>query len=82
MGDDFMLVIEQVREGTVLQYVGNSTAFGGTYKVCSMESTYTNPEACPEEDRGRLVMIEFTNQDRPMFFDIEKLHTKDWITVS
>lgn len=74
-----MLDIEKVREGTVIQYQGSSVAYGGDYTVCSMESTYVDPQTCPATDRGKLVIIEFTNNDNPMFFEITTLNPKEWI---
>lgn len=70
-----------VKEGGTLTYIGNSLAFGGSYKVVTAESTYLDPSQCPDEERGQLMIIEFMNDDTPMFFMVNQLDPKEWKVV-
>ena len=75
------LVVKEVKEGMQIEYIGESFAFGGKYKTVSVESTYIHMEDCTVGERGKLVIIEFMNDDTPMFFSLDTLNPKDWRLV-
>lgn len=75
------LDITKVKAGMQIKYIGDSLAYGGNYLVHTVESTYRNLDDCPEEDRGKLLIIEFMNDDIPMFIKLERLDLKEWILV-
>lgn len=62
-------------------YIGKSLAFGGEYTLYPIEETYTDIKDCPIEDRGKMVIIEFTNDGKPMFFTLQQLNPNDWELV-
>ena len=58
-----------VEAGMQIQYTGDSFAFGGEYLVTTAESTYEDVNDCPKHEKGKLMIIEFTNDgEMPMFF--------------
>ncbi|MNS80584.1 hypothetical protein D3C72_1142690 [compost metagenome] len=72
------LDLSNVKVGSVIKYIGDSIAYGGSYTVYAAESTYINQSDCPEDDRGKLMIIEFMNDDTPMFFRVDRLQLKEW----
>lgn len=48
------------------------------YTLVKAESTYQNQEDCPEKERGQLMIIEFMNNGKPMFFTLSMLNPKEW----
>lgn len=68
----------KVKAGDRIEYIGDSWAFGGFYKTYTAESTYKNPDDCPEHERGKLIIIEFMNDDTPMYFTLDSLNPKEW----
>jgi hypothetical protein len=73
-----MLDISKVREGNKIEYLGESLAYGGNYIVVSAESTYTIPNNCPEEYKGKMMIIELMNDGTPLFIPIERLNAEEW----
>lgn len=71
---DFSLV----NEGMKIEYIGDSFAYGGTYKTVKAESTYETEESCPEDEKGKLMIIEFMNDGSPMFFTLGMLDNSEW----
>lgn len=71
----------KVKEGMKINYIGDSMAYGGSYTTVSAESTYENAESCPEDEKGKLMIIEFMNDDTPMFFVIDYLDPTEWELV-
>jgi hypothetical protein len=77
-----MLNVSDVKEGMKIEYIGDSIAFGGKYHVHLAETTYVRSEDCPEHEKGRLLIVEFMNDETPMFFFIdEDINPKDWVIV-
>lgn len=72
---------EEVKAGMVLKYIGDSLAFGGTYTVVDAESTYINPEDCPDYEKGKQMIIEFMNNGTPMYFPLGRLDPQEWQLV-
>jgi hypothetical protein len=68
----------KLREGIEITYIGDSWAYEGVYKLYKAESTYVNPEDCPENEKGKLMIIELMNDDSPMFFTLDMLDPNDW----
>lgn len=77
-----MLILEEVKEHSIIEYIGDSFAYGGTHRVVSAASTYKNSDDCPASEKGKLMIIEFQNNDTPMFIPLEALDNKDWKLVS
>lgn len=77
-----MLDLKSVKEGSRIEYIGDSDAFGGPYTIVSAESTYKNPDDCPDNEKGKLMIIEFMNDDTPMFFAIDNLKHEEWKIIS
>ncbi|MGG3471387.1 hypothetical protein ABES02_28435 [Neobacillus pocheonensis] len=78
-----MLDIVDVKEGSRIKYISDDGVFDEpSYKVISAESTYKSPNECPENEKGKLMIIEFMNDGTPMFFTIDSLNPKDWAIVS
>lgn len=75
------LNVSDVKEGMRIEYIGKSWAFGGDYKVVTAESTYRDPADCPDDDKGKLMIIEFMNNGTPMFFRVDRLNTAEWQLV-
>lgn len=48
------------------------------YTLVTAESTYVNAEDCPEHERGQLMIIEFMNSGKPMFFPMSMLKPNEW----
>lgn len=72
------LLISDIKEGMRIEYIGERIAFGGKYLVVAPESTYLNASDCPVEEKGKLMIIEFMNDDTPMFFRVDKLNLNEW----
>lgn len=70
-----------VKEGMTIEYIGDSFAYGGYYKVVNAESTYEKEEDCPNNEKGKLMIIEFMNDDTPMFFTLDMLNDSQWKLV-
>lgn len=70
-----------VREGMEIEYIGDSFAYGGIYQVVTTESTYIDASKCLENEKGVLVIIEFMNDDTPMFIRIDSLNPNEWKLV-
>jgi hypothetical protein len=68
----------KVVAGDRIEYIGDSLAYGGFYTTVTAESTYKNSEDCPEHEKGKLMIIEFTNDDVAMFFTLDRLNPKEW----
>lgn len=68
----------QLKKKQKINYIGESFAFGGIYTVYPIEETYEEERLCPEEDRGKLVIIELMNDGTPMFFPLDVLDPKEW----
>jgi hypothetical protein len=75
-----MLDLTKVKEGGRIEYIGDSWAYGGSYSVVSAESTYKNPDDCPDNEKGKMMIIEFMNDDTPMFFTLDRLELEEWRT--
>ncbi|MFV9832891.1 hypothetical protein A4A36_07370 [Bacillus subtilis] len=71
-----------VKEGDVIKYIGDSWAYGGTYTTVTAQSTYSNPDSCPRNEQGRLMIIEFMNDGTPMFFTLDQLSPGEWELVN
>lgn len=71
----------KLNEGDYIKYIGDSFAYGGSYKLIQAESTYTNPDNCPEHQKGKLMIIEFMNNGTPMFFTLDMLDRDEWEKV-
>lgn len=56
-------------------------AFGGEYDVVTAESTYGDPNTMPESEKGKLMIIEYADEDNVMFFPLENLNPKEWTLV-
>lgn len=67
-----------VKEKMRIKYIGNSISFGGEYTVITAESTYVNPSDCPDGEKGQLMIIEFMNNDTPMYFTLDQLDPNEW----
>lgn len=77
-----MVDFSTVKAGNTLKYVGdNWMAFSGTYTVYPIEETYKEG-MCPEEEKGKLVIIEFMNNGTPMFFTFNYLKATEWEVVA
>jgi hypothetical protein len=76
-----MIDFSQVKEGMRIGFTGDSWAFGGDYGVHTIESTYINPDDVPEDKRGKLCIVEFMNDDTPMFFTLDMLNPNVWKIV-
>lgn len=72
---------EDVKEGMSIKFIGDFFAFEGDYKTVKAESTYEKPEYCPENEKGKLLIIEFGNDDTPMFFVLDSLDPAEWELV-
>lgn len=70
-----------LKSGMKIEYIGDSTAFGGTYTMIPAESTYYEASHCPEHERGKLMIVEFMNDGEPMFFLTEELNPSEWSLV-
>ncbi|MFC7371117.1 hypothetical protein ACFQPF_05460 [Fictibacillus iocasae] len=71
--------LSTVSAGDSIRYTGSSFKFDdGTYTVVSAESTYEPASACPEDARGKLLIIEFMNDGTPMFFFLDQLNPHEW----
>ena len=75
------LDISKIEAGMEIEYKGDSMAFGGSYTVVTAESTYTDPNTMPENEKGKLMIVEFTNDDRVMYFSLENLNPNEWALV-
>ncbi|QZA69562.1 hypothetical protein 035JT004_63 [Bacillus phage 035JT004] len=71
----------KIKDGDTINYIGDSMAYGGTYTVLKTEATYIDPDKCPEEDRGKLLIIEFMNNGDPMFIPLGHLQSNEWELV-
>lgn len=69
--------ISKAKAGDKITYTGLSYSFGGTYRVVSAEETY-GAGLCPEDELGKLLIIEFTNRNEPMFIFLEELNKNCW----
>lgn len=69
----------KVKEGSFIEYTGDSFAYGGQYEVVSAESTFIGE--CPEYLQGKLMIIEFMNNGDPMFIRVENLKSNEWRLV-
>lgn len=76
-----MLNVSEVKDGSVIEYIGDSLVYGGTYQVVTAESTYKNPADCPDAEKGKLMVIEFMNDGTPMFFIVDQLNFEEWKIV-
>jgi hypothetical protein len=77
-----MFDVSKVKAGAKLKYIGkNFIAYAGEYTTYAAESTYKNPDSCPENEKGKLVIIEFMNNGTPMFFTIDNLRQEEWELV-
>lgn len=72
----------QLKANQKINYIGGSLSFGGEYTLIPIEETYQDRTLCPIQDRGKLVIIEFMNDDTPMFFTLDMLNHNDWELVS
>jgi hypothetical protein len=73
-----MIDFSTVTAGDRIEYIGDSIAYGGFYTVFTAESTYRPQSLCPEHERGKLMIVEFTNSDLAMFFTLDRLNPSDW----
>jgi hypothetical protein len=78
----YQLVVSEVKEGMHIEYTGDSLSYGEQYLVVPAESTYTNPSNCPDNEKGKLMIIDFMNDGSPMYFVIDYLNFKEWRLVS
>jgi hypothetical protein len=69
---------DKLEAGMQIEYIGDSFAFGGEYLLSTSESTYEDINDCPEHEKGKLMIIEFMNNDNPMFFTLDMLNEKEW----
>lgn len=77
-----MLNLLEIQAGSQIEYIGDSLSYGGVYSVVTAESTYQNPTDCPDNNKGKLMIIEFMNNGTPMFFTLDRLNPKEWKVVS
>ncbi|MFJ8247360.1 hypothetical protein [Peribacillus asahii] len=77
-----MLDLSRVKENDQIEYTGDSLAYGGRYTVVTAESTYQNPDSCPNHEKGKLMIVEFMNNGTPMFFELDRLKLEEWKIVS
>lgn len=77
MGSDRMIKIEGLKQGDVIRAKEDNHGFEGDYIVTEAERTYPKG-ACPESEKGKLVIIEFMNIGTPMFFDLRTLNPEEW----
>jgi hypothetical protein len=73
-----MIDFSTVTEGDRIEYIGDSMAFGGFYTVITAESTYREIDSMPDHERGKLMIVEFTNSDLAMFFLLDRLNPNEW----
>ena len=73
-----MIDFSKAKEGDYIEYIGDSFAYGGSYKLLTAESTYKDPNMCPDYEKGKLMICEFTNSDRAMFFTLDRLKPNEW----
>lgn len=71
----------QLVSGDKIEYVGDTYAFGGEYSIVAAESTYSKEDFCPENERGKLMIVEFMNDGTPMFFTVDTLDKEEWIKI-
>jgi hypothetical protein len=74
----YKMDFSKVKEGMSIEYIGDSFALGGVYQVVSAESTYIDKHKCPENEKGKLMIIEFMNDDTPIFFTLDTLKPNEW----
>lgn len=73
-----LLNIDEIKAGDTIEYIGNNwIAFGGTYKTYTLESSYTNKEDCPIEQRDDLI-IYVESGDYFLFYPIKHLKADEW----
>lgn len=73
-----MDLFKDSKAGMKIKYIGDTMAFGGSYSLVTAESTYLNPEDCPDKEKGKLMIIEFMNNGTPMYFVIDDLDQEEW----
>lgn len=77
-----MLKVSEVKRGMSIEYIGDSLVYGGIYDVHLAEETYVDVEDCPYYEKGKLMIVEVTHNDTPMFLLIEEdLNLNDWKIV-
>lgn len=72
---------DKLEAGMQIKYIGDTLAFGGEYLLTSAESTYLDVNDCPEDEWGKLMIVELMNDDTPMFFTLEMLDASEWKLV-
>lgn len=77
-----ILSLTDIKEGSYIEYIGDSWAFDGEYTVHTAESTYGNVLDCPDAEKGSLLIIELMNDDTPMFFKVSELELEEWKLIS
>lgn len=77
-----MLELASIEANDRIKYVGDSHSFGGSYTVLPAEATYEHETDVPFYEKGKLLIIELTNDDRPIFFFIETLNLSEWVKVA
>lgn len=75
-----MIDFTKVKEDDVIEYTGDSFAYGGQYTIVSAGSTFIGE--CPEYLQGKLMIIEFMNNGDPMFIRVENLKSDEWRLVN
>lgn len=69
--------LSDVRAGETIEYTGNSWSFGGSYDVVRESDTYAD-SARPAWAGDAPVIVEFMNDDTPVFFKIADLKESEW----
>ena len=72
-----MLNISALKEGQFIRYIGDSWTFGGTYKLYRYETSFINPDECPDEDRDSL-FIHVESGDWFLFYLVRLLRPDEW----
>lgn len=76
-----MIDFSAVKATQRIKFVGDSWAFGGEYIVCAAEETY-GVGKCPDQEKEKLLIVEFMNDGSPMFFTLDMLRAEDWEPVN
>jgi hypothetical protein len=73
-----MIDFSTVKEGDRIEYIGDSFAYDGFYTVITAESTYRPQENCPDNERGKLMIVHLTNSDLALFITLDRLKPSEW----